>query len=58
MVELETQRGEPIIRLQLPPFVDLPSVLVWGDRIFLKTNGNRYQEVTFWVVPQLVRGIK
>ena len=53
IVSLETQRGEFVREIDIPPFVEAPNVLMWGTRVFLKTNENRYQETTYYVVPQI-----
>jgi hypothetical protein len=53
-VQLETQQGEFATELEIPPFLDgAPSVVIWGIRVFLRTNENRYQETTYWVVPSV-----
>ena len=35
-IELLTSDGHPVATIPMPPFQILPSVVVWGDRFFVR----------------------
>jgi hypothetical protein len=34
-VKLVTNKGEFVSYVQIPPFLDPPEVLIWGERVFI-----------------------
>jgi len=59
-VELLTSKHEHVTRVDVPPFIDMPEVIVWGGRSFKLIDGEtddycaRYAEVfSYTVIPEL-----
>lgn len=62
-VRLAIRDGGHVANVSIPPFVKLPEVLVWGQRMFafhseLKADGEpcsvEYREIfAFWIPPAL-----
>lgn len=48
VIELYRRDGELVGCPMVPPYPELPGVVMYDDRVYVHTNDNRYQEST-WV---------
>lgn len=53
-IRLETEQGEFVETIDLPPFEILPEGLIWGNRAFLRHDGLVYREISYYVVKGIV----